>query len=332
MISSVSKLGVLLCCALAPVCLSAQEQPFNTIKLYVKQDPGAVSDLPENLRDRLFSKVTQLINQTGVAELGYSNFYVIPRLDTVGTYVDDAGIGKIYTTECELTLTIENKLYSPRQQRMVFSSIARKLTGSATRREDALFNAIGSISPGDPELVKFLQQAKARISAYFQQHCKEVIDEAQQAYQLEDFAQSISLYFSVPSDAPCYKEAQSGIQKTYVKYVAQDCNKQLLQLKAFVARAQTTNDTVSLTNYDEVMKIIENLDPASKDCYGEATNLIKKIEGRFNEEQRHAWELKKMSAGKDRNETEVKKQMRTAVSKISIQYQATVQSPSGSHH
>ena len=330
MISSIRKMWLLLCCATAPACLQAQEQPFNAIKLYVSKDTQAVAVLPENLRDRLFAKITQLVTQTGIAEEGYSNFYLVTRFDTVGTYVDNAGLGEIYTTECELTLSIRNSSYS-NNQRMTFSSMTRRLSGSALRRSDALFKAIGSISPGDPELVKFLQQAKAKISAYFKQHCEEVIAEALQAEKLNDFARAISLYFSVPSDVPttCYQKALSGINRTYSQYVTQKCNKQLLRLKAYVARAQTTDSTYSATSYDEVMDIIRDLDPASEDCYGEARKQIEKIEGRFNKQQQQAWELKKRSAVKD--EADAKRQTRSAVANISIQYQATVQTPAASH-
>ena len=332
MISYVKKARVLLlCCALGPACLLAQEQPYNAIKLYVSRTDQPDSVLPDNLRERLFSKITQLINQTGIAEEGFSNFYVVPKVDTVGTYIDNAGTTRIYTTECELTLQIRNTSYTTHQH-VVLGSMARKLTGSAMRRQDALYNAISSISPNDPELVKFFQQAKAKISTYFQQHCSEVIADALQAEKLNNFSRAISLYFSVPSDAPaaCYQQALSGIKRTYSQYVSQKCNMQLLRLKAFVARAQTTDSLISLSNYNEIMKLIGQLDPSSDECYGEAKKLIEKIEGRFDLQQKQAWEMKKKSIDKD--ETQVKQQVRNAVAHISSEYQATAQTPADTHH
>lgn len=299
--------------------VSAQDAQDNTaIKLYV--DPSNLNTLSRSLQERIASKITQLISQTGTAETGYSNFFVVPKFDILSSSVDDAGIMKVYMTECELSLVIQSRSYTKTMGPTIFASWSRRITGSATVNEEALANAINSIGPGDNDLVAFLQQSKTKISAYFQTHCREVVAEADQALALGDYARAISLYFSVPSNAPaaCYKSAQDALMKTYKKYVADRCSKQLIQLKAFVARAQSTDATTSTLNYDAVIDIIKDLDPASADCYAEATKQIEKIEKRFDEKQRQEWELKKRSAA---DQAEIQKETIKAISRISNSYQ-----------
>jgi len=299
---------------------TAQEQKdYTAIKLFVDPSGLDAGTLPRVLQERIAAKITQSINVSGVAEEGYSSFIVVPRWDVLSSSVDAAGIAKIYMVECELTISIERHS-SPKGGNATFTSFSKRIVGSAERQEEALANAVNSIRPSDPALVGFLQQSKVKISDYFRNHCPDVIAEARQAFDLGDYARAISLYFSVPSDAPssCFSEAQAGLRKTYARYVSNKCNMQLLRLKAYVARAQNTNEQLSSMDYQTVMEIIEGLDPASPDCLAAAEQQIRKIEKRFDEKQQQAWELKKKSAA---DEVAIRKETLKAIVAISKSYQ-----------
>ena len=285
--------------------------------MYVSADQLDTS-LSDNIRDRIVTMVTELITGTGIADRGFSNFWVLPNFHILSSSVDDRGMSRIFLRECELTITVERHRYG-NGNAAVFNSMTKRILGSGASEEDALANAINSISGSDPDLIAFLQQSKEKISAYFQTNCDQVIAEANQAYELNDFARSIALFFSIPSDAPadCYKHAQAGLQKTYAKYVDHDCQLRLIRLKAYVARAQSLDSATAKKQYDQAIEIIESLDPASTACYAEATQIIVKIEGRFDEKQRQTWELKKKQAAEDAANT---KSMIQTIGKISSNY------------
>lgn len=274
-----------------------QIDTFSAIKLYVPND--AMRDqyrVPENIKTRLVSKLTQIINHTGVAETGYSNFVVIPKFEIINVWEDNAGLAKIYLAECELLIVIQRRSYSiyDKEGPATFDSYSKKIVGSSTNRETALTSAISSISPSDPGIIAFFGKAKDRINAYFLLHCEDVMKEASQAMQLNDLSKAISLYFSVPSKAPCYIRARDSSLKLYEKYLEKECNKKLIRLKAAIARAQNT-DMSAENYYDSVFNIMMDMEPSLEDCYAEAEKLMEKIEKRFDEKQKREWELRKKS-------------------------------------
>jgi hypothetical protein len=305
------------CCT---VRLQAQEDTaVNAIKLFVDQDKvtEANQKLAEPLRQRLQSRVTQLINQTGVAEIGYSNFLVIPRFDVVETSVDESGLTRLCLAVCELNITISRRDYGG-SGAATYESFTKKLTGSGSGKDLAIANAINNLSYNDIGIVTFFKQAKVKIDQYFKTNCKDIIKEAQQAYDLKQFGKSIALYFSVPSTAPCYEEARQRSVGVYVRYVEDNCDKQLIQLKALLTMAKTTDTATASRHYNEALDIIQNMNPASTKCYSEAKILIEKIESHFDELQKHAWDE---ASKRNANDAMVQKEMFKAMGRISSNYQ-----------
>ncbi|HEX6431666.1 MAG TPA: hypothetical protein VF008_28445 [Niastella sp.] len=306
--------------------LQAQEAAdSNSIKLFVDQEELAKAN-PEhsyNLRQRLQTRITQLINQTGVAEIGYSNFIVTPRFDVLSTSLDESGIARLYLAECELSITISRRAYGGHGG-AAYQSFSKKLMGSSSKKEDAIANAINSLSYRDNGIVEFFKQAKVKIDKYFKTNCNEIIKEAQQAYDLKEFGKSIALYFSIPSTAPCYEEARNRSIGVYMRFVEDQCDKQLLQLKAVLSVAKTTDTVSSARYYKEALEIMKNMNPASTKCYSEAKILIEKIENRFDEQQKHEWAEE---SRKNANEAQVQKEMFRAMGRINSNYQPAQATP-----
>jgi len=304
--------------------LAQEEADINSIKLFVDQGKLAAAnlELPYKLQQRLQTRVTQLINQTGVAEIGYSNFIVTPKLDVLSNTVDEAGIAKIYLAECELSITISRRDYGG-SGGAAYESFSKKLVGSGSGKDEAVANAINTLSFRDSGVVTFFRQAKVRIDKYFKTNCKDIIREAQQAYDLKEFGRSIALYFSVPSSAPCYEDARKLSVGVYMRFVEDNCDKQLLQLKALVSMAKSS-DTASSNRYNAALEIMKNMNPASVKCYGEAKLLIEKIEKNFDERQKHEWEE---SSKKTANEAQVQKEMYKAMARINSNYQPAAATP-----
>jgi len=292
---------------------------YSAIKLYLDYSRvGYVNkDLSPALQNRLCTKITGLINQAGIAEIGYSTFVVVPRFDILNTSVDESGMARVFMTEAELSITIERRSYGTGNG-AVYASVSKRIIGSGMSKEESQANAINGFSPSDKELVSFMEQSKAKITAYFQAHCHEVLAEARQAYAMNDYGRSIALYFSIPSNAPsqCYREATAACKVVYSKYMEDECNKKLIGLKALVARA--LDDNAPAGTYEEAIKLIRDLDPASGDCYEEAKMVITKIENRFDEKQKREWEMKKKQLS---DATEIQKGAIKAMARINSSYQ-----------
>ena len=300
--------------------VNAQEgKDANAIKLFL--DNSLVDDVSETLnpaqKERLFSRITQLINQTGIVEIGYSTFLVFPKFDVLTTSVSETGMSQIHLAECELTILIKRAEYGG-YGGATFNSFSKRLTGTGSSKNDAINNALNNISVSrDRSVVDFFNNSRQKIDAYFKANCNSVIKEAEQALDLKQYGKSIALYFSIPSSAPCYDKAYAASKKVYVTFVEDECNKKLVLLKSYVALAQNQNNNYK-NYYDSAMNIMRALSPSSDKCYAEAKLQIEKIEQRLDEAQKREWELTKKLSG---DEADVKKEMYKAMGKISANYQ-----------
>ena len=308
------KLMLILLVTIFAIQLYAQDQNSNSnVKLFVSK--YAIMQTNTTLDSiqcgRLYTKTQQLINQTGIAEIGYSTFLVAPKLEVVSVSVDKSGIGNVYLAECELSINIERRTING-YGGAVFNSFSKNVTGSGSTKAEAIRNAVSSIRSSDPVIVSFLINSKQKIAEYFKQHCNDVIKQAEQALALKEYELAISLYFSVPTNAPCYEEARQRSEGVYNKYQDDQCEKNLTKLKAYVAMG--LNDE---KKYDDVMATVNTLDPTAK-CYAEAIKEINKLEARFTEQQKQAWEFLKKQA---QNGADVDKERYKAMDRISKNYQ-----------
>lgn len=291
-------------------------QQNNTIKLFnnLEYVISANNNLPSGIADRLYRKVTQLINQTGVAEIGFSTFFVAPKLDILSESSSEAGMANVYLAECEFYLSINRVSMSENHTGgATFASFTKRITGSGLNKNDAIINALNNISSSDKDIVNFISESKQKIEDYFKTNCDDVIKQAERALKINDYSQAIALYFSVPSSAPCYSKALQRSEGVYVKYVEDECNKKILKLKGFAALAQTQG-----RYYDSAINVIKDLSPASDNCNADAADIIAKIESKLSDQQKQDYDLEKQ---KLTNKAETDKEMYKAMAEINKNYQ-----------
>ncbi len=310
------KVFIIIAWAFAFIKLNAQPaDSYNAIKLFTNLSyvQSQNADLPDALQDRLYRKVTQLINQSGVAEIGYSTFFISPKLDILSTSADEAGISKVYLADCEFYMSISRvSLNENLNGGAIFNSFSKKITGSGLTKDEAISNALNNISINDKAILSFISNSKQKIDAYFKANCDDVMKQGEKALVLNDYPQAIALFQSVPASAPCYDKALQRSEGVYTQYVNDECDKKIMKLKTFSALAQS-NDSY----YDSIMNTVANLQPASQICNSEANQIISKIEGRLSDEQKKQWELTKQALSDD---AAVKKEMYKAMAEINKNY------------
>jgi hypothetical protein len=299
--------------------VSAQDTAHSSIKFYLDEETILLNNaaLPDRAKTRIFRKFSQLINQTGIAEIGYSTFFISPKMEVLKVSEDQAGIDKIFLAECEITLLVKRTSFENTEGGAVFNSFSKQIFGSGSTKDEAIANALNSLSAKDKQIVEFFVETKKKIAGYYTAHCPDILKEADRFLQFKKYEESIALYFSVPSDAPCYTDAYNASKKVYAVYVKDKCEKQLIRLKTFVTLAQTENSS-SKNYYDSVLNIMNALSPSSDKCYEEAKAQLEKIDKRLNAEQKARWEfIKKYYA----DDTEISKEMYKAMGRISSNYQ-----------
>lgn len=289
-----------------------------TIKLYLSEDNIKNSNLSLDniLHKRLYLKFTQLINQTGITEVGYSTFLVTPHIDILSNTVDEAGMSKIYLTEANLTITINRvPIGTTNVGGATFHSFSKKLIGSGMTSNEAITNLIAQIKPTDKEIVNFFKEAKQKIRDYFIKNCDFVMNEAVRLDKLNLLEEAISLYLSIPIDAPCGELARDNSIGIYNKYNNLICEKQITQINTYIALSQNQNNSYK-NYYDSVMIVVNKLSPTS-DCYNAVHEAVIKIEDRLGEERKQEWEFWKSLVN---NATELRKAELKAATQVSKNY------------
>jgi hypothetical protein len=296
---------------------------YTAIKLYIDKyqiTEDNSKNLTENEINRLYQRTSQLVNQAGITEIGYSNFLVSPILDVISINVDNAGTTKTFLAECELFITIKrtNINKGATLGSASFATFSKKIMGSGFTKEEARSNALSNIRTSDEDYRDFFLDTKKKIDEYYILHCNDVIKEAAQALALKQYSRSISLYYSVPSSAPkeCYKKAFDSIQKVYDIYILDECEKQVAKMKTFAALAETDESKAS-KYYENIIKIIEDISPSAKRCFATAKQVMEKIEKKLDEKQKQEWELRKINAS---DEKEMEKERIKAMKNINQNY------------
>jgi len=303
----------------ATMVFSQADDKHDAIKLFISQEDVVRENkaaLNAKSSERLFSRVSQLINQVGITEFGYSTFLVTPKLDVISVSEDNAGIAKTVLAECELFLTI-NRVFEGASATM--NTYSKKIMGSGFTKDEAISNAIGNIRSGDPDIKSFFVESKKQIDQYYKKHCKDVLKEANQALSLKDYQRSIALSFSVPRSATeCYEDANKLSQKVYGIYVLDKCKKEAALMKSYAAIAQ--NDPAKTQEYyDKIIDIMKKMDVSDKadECYAVAQKLMSDIEKKLDEKQKQEWQLEKQRLQDD---TELQKERYKAIQRIGSGY------------
>jgi leucyl aminopeptidase len=313
---------ILILITLTVQMLCAQEaDKYSTIKLYVDKNQISLDhkgSLEDKEIDRLYQRISQIVNQENITEIGYSNFLVCPKLEIISNSVDNVGTTRVFMTECELFITIK-RLNIERVEGLGtanFNTISKKIIGSGFTKAEAFSNVFSNIRKSDKELKKFFEESKKIIDDYYMEHCKDVIEEANQAKKLKNYVKAISLYFSVPKKSPCDKIAYDSALNVYTTYVDDRCQKQVALMKTYAVLAQNEKSE-SKKYYDSIVTIIKEISPSANVCYAEAKKIMEKIEKNLNENQKQDWELEKI---KLLDEKEIEKERYKAIQSINKNY------------
>jgi|JI9StandDraft_2_1071091.scaffolds.fasta_scaffold44380_2 hypothetical protein len=274
---------------------------LDAIKLYIDKQVVAsenVEHLNASQADRLFQRTSQLINQVGITEYGYSTFLVTPKLDVISVTESNAGIANTVLAECELFLTIKRVMKKNNENgaSATMNTFSKRIMGSGRTKSDAISNAITNVRSGDQDIINFFADSKKKIDAYYKAHCKEVLQEANQALAMKDYAKSISLSFSIPRSAACYDEASQLSQKVYAIYVQDNCKDQILKMKSYAALAER-DPSQSDDYYSSILAVMEEIGSSDRaaECRAVAEKVIADIEKKLDEKQKREWELEKAS-------------------------------------
>jgi hypothetical protein len=265
--------------------------------------------MPENLEgldnsnlSKLESKISNLINNNGLSGVGYrNNFVIYPKFAIYESKTDETGMKNLISIDCELSLFIKQI-----DNNLIYSSISISLSGYGNTRQLAISNAIQNINTGNEKILNFIDKGKKRIVEYYESRCNDFIIQADGLSKRQSYEEAITLLLSIPSEVSCFSKVQSKTIEIYKSYQSYRC----------VTLLQNARAQASQNDYSGSLNYLSQIDPSSK-CGAESKDLMTKIEGKIDEDNRQRWQAAMMIY---KDVVQLEKQRINAVRDIAVEY------------
>ena len=241
--------------------------------------PNSSSDFSQEQIQKLESKIIQIINNSNDVMVGYSNdFIVYPIVSIEETNIVEGGLQNLTVTSIDLSLFVKQV-----STNVVYNSISKRIKGSGNNKSQSITNAFSQIKTNEESYKQFLSTSKTKITKYYTDNCKKIIQNAENLATKQDYEQSLGIFQSIPNSIEnCYNEAQSKSIEIYKKYQSILCSKNLTKAKAAIA----------INDFPNALETLEQIDPSSS-CYNEVKKLITQISQKVDRKEKQELDLEK---------------------------------------
>jgi hypothetical protein len=264
--------------------------------------PDNIEGLSISNLSKLETKITQILTATGLAATGYNNNFVIyPKFAIYETSIVESGMQDITISNCELSLFIKQV-----DNNVIFATIGKPLKGNGKNKEISITNAISKINIKDIEFQSFIDNGKAKIVAYYEAKCGDIIAKSESLVKMQDYEQALGLLMTVPEEVSCYSRVQEKSIEAYKAYQSQKCIEQLQQAKTLLAS----------NNYNEALNTLSYIDPSTP-CFKESQTLMNDAASKVDAEEKKQWDFKMK---KYNDKVALEKERINAVKEIAVAY------------
>jgi len=287
---------------------SQAETDFSSMSLSVVM-PENLENLSEAQLSQFETKISQIVNASGLASTGYdNNFIIYPKVEVIETNVVEGGMQNITTVSIDISLFIKQV-----ENNILFSSFTKSIKGSGSNKQLAISNAISKIPIKDAEFKKFIDMGKGKIVAYYNSKCASILSQADNFAQTENYEQALGLLMSVPPEATnCYDTMQAKAIKLYKTYQSKRCSKLIQESKL----------ALSSKKYEETFNALSQIDPSTS-CYKESQEIAKQAASHVTKEEDKRWNFK---VKQYENAVSLQNARINAIKDIAVQYYKSRQS------
>ena len=264
--------------------------------------PDNVEGLSISNLSKLETKITQILTAKGLAATGYNNNFVIyPKFAIYETSIVESGMQDITISNCELSLFIKQV-----DNNVIFATISKPLKGNGKDKQISITNAISKININDIEFQSFIDNGKAKIIAYYESKCGDIITKSESLVKMQDYEQALGLLMTVPEEVSCYSKVQEKSIEAYKAYQSQKCIEQLQQAKTLLAS----------NRYNEALNTLSYIDPSTP-CFKESQTLMNDAASKVDAEEKKQWDFKMK---KYNDNVALEKERINAVKDIAVAY------------
>ncbi len=268
---------ILLIIAIVTICVFSTKAQNDCVIPVMVLVPQQVDSLAPMAQSKLESRLRQIVTQNGMdGGAQFANFSLVANLTESSKEVI-GGLRPMVTLTSELELYVGNNYTGDK-----FASTAIVLNGAGRNESKAYTTAFNNISSNNPQIQKFLKDAKRKVSEYYETQIPNILSLARSFSIRREYEEALCLLVSVPTCCNKYTEVEHCMVEIYQQYVDYDCAVKVNMARTIWNASQDDEGAAIAGTY------LASIDPASS-CWDDALALAETIRARIGDD----WEFSK---------------------------------------
>ena len=254
--------------------------------------PEQANALPNGAETYLVNKLKQAATMNGLAaEEGYSRFFMTAVITPLTRDIV-AGPPQQIAQNLEITLYIADAF-----DQKIFATTSVNAKGVGTNETKAYNDAVKHINPNSKQFKEFAETGKAKIIAYYEAQCDNIIKKAQSMAKQKNYEAAIYELTAIPDVCKCYDRALEATAEIYQQYIDYLCDVNLANARMAWAAEQNSEGAKKAGEY------LAYIYPDAK-CYKEGMDLYREIKGKVLDDWK--FEMKIYQDGVDLEKERIK--------------------------
>jgi hypothetical protein len=210
------------------------------------------------------SKIAGIVANAGFASTDpNAPVGIVPELVLYEPRKVAAGTRTLTTIDAELVLNVRQR----NENGVIFGSKRKRFGVSGRDLQQAQSQLVAQLPVSDPAWQTFLQEMKPKIQDYFNQHCAEILAEADRDANTGNYQRALSALVNMPNGTECRPKADAQLVKTYARARDVICQRNLTQAKSAAA----------VKDYPQAAAALRNIDPEAA-CFVEAQAFVRELQ------------------------------------------------------
>lgn len=230
--------------------------------------PDQAESMPAGAETYLVNKLKQAAAQNGLAaEEGYSRFFITAVITPLSKDVV-AGPPQQIAQNLDITLYIADGF-----DQKLFATTTVSARGVGTNETKSYIDAVKHINTNSKQFKEFAEAGKAKIIAYYETQCDNIIKKAQSLSKQKNYEAALYELTAIPDVCKCYDQALEASSEIYQQYIDYLCDLNLAKARVAWAAEQNAEGAEKAGEY------LAYIYPDAK-CYDEAMDLYREIKAK----------------------------------------------------
>ena len=224
--------------------------------------PTTMGDMPDNSRNRLLSKLQQVVSKNGLGGVAIQPQFIITATVDVTSKDITSTAPPMVAMRMEITMYIIDYV-----NKTTFASVTVSTKGVGKSDTKAYNAGIKNLNPKSSKVRSFIKTGKNKIIEYYNTQCDVIIKEAQTLEKQNKYEEAIHKLITIPEICQeCYFKAMDAIDPIYKKMIGETCGEDITAAKTALEN----------NNIEDAKKYLSKIQ-AGTDCYDDAVDLAKQV-------------------------------------------------------